>query len=352
LNILYYGEPNIETGGGVSNVAYYLPHALRKKLNVTYLREIKANRDFLETYFNIFNQFVKKEFDIIHYNTNPTWINGSSLLQRFAKLRQTPTVLTIHGIPHLETRAEQWRSVSFFKWMSILSYCNLADRIIVNSEYMRNNVVVCYGLSRDKVVVIPNGVNLKMFTESNNNMKLDGDPSILYIGHLSRLKGVDILIHSVAQLRNELTNIKLHLVGRGNVRGLELLARNEGIEENVVFHNWAKQSLTPSYYKGADICVFPSRQEGFGIVILEAMASGTPVIASDIPSFRELISNGVDGQLFKLEDPQDLSKKIIALFKDPALRKKLARNASEKVKMYDWEKIAEKYISLYMLLRK
>jgi glycosyltransferase involved in cell wall biosynthesis len=351
LNILYYGEPNIETGGGVSNVAYYLPHALSKKSKVTYFREIKANRDFIEIYFNIFNQFVKKEFDIIHFNTNPAWINGSSMLLRFAKLRNTRTVLNIHGIPHLEQRAEQWRPVSFFDWMRILSYCKLADRIVVNSEYMRNNVVVWYRINRDKVVVIPNGVNLKMFTESGSSLKLDGVPSILYIGHLSRLKGVDILISAIAQLRTKFPNIKLHLVGRGNTRGLALLAKNEGIEKNVIFHSWTKQSLTPSYYKGADICVFPSRQEGFGIVILEAMASGIPIIASDIPSFRELISNGVDGRLFKSEDSKALSKEITSLYEDPLLRKELSNNASEKVKMYSWEKVAEKYISLYKLLR-
>ena len=129
-----------------------------------------------------------------------SWINGSSMLLRFAKLRQTRTVLNIHGIPQLERKAEQWNeSVSFSDWMSTLSYCNLADRIVVNSEYMRNNVVDWYRLNRDKVVVIPNGVDLKMFAGSNDRILLEGDPSILYVGHFARLKGVDILIQSNSQ---------------------------------------------------------------------------------------------------------------------------------------------------------
>ena len=84
--------------------------------------------------------------------------------------------------------------VSFIDWMITLKYCAWADRIVVNSEFMRNNVVFWYRMNPDKVVVIPNGVNLKMFTESNGKMLLEGDPSILYVGHLSGLKGIDILI--------------------------------------------------------------------------------------------------------------------------------------------------------------
>lgn len=351
MNILYYGEPNIARGGGVSNVAYYLPQALRKKVNVTYLSGIKSNKDYPEIYFNVLRQFVKKGFDIIHFNTNPTFINGSSMLLRFARLRQTRTVLNIHGIPQLEERVAQWHvPVSFIDWTRRLSYYKLADRIVVNSEFMRDNVIVWYGLNRDKVVVIPNGVDLKMFTDSNDRIMLEGDPSVLYIGHFSRLKGVDILIQAIAKLRSELPNIKLHLVGKGNDRYLALLAKKEGIEKHVIFHSWVKQSMAPSYYKSADICVFPSRHEGFGIVILEAMASGIPVIASDIPSFREIISNGIDGRLFKPEDAAALSKEVIALYQDPQLRKELSHNAFEKVTRYSWEKIAEKYISLYKYL--
>jgi glycosyltransferase involved in cell wall biosynthesis len=349
---LYYGEPNITQGGGVSKVAYYLPKALRKKINVTYLRGISSNKDFLKTYVNVFGQFVKKEFDIVHFNANPAWTNGSSMLLRFANLRQTHTVLNIHGIPQLERRAEQWGAVSIFDWMPTLKYCNLADRIVVNSEFMRNNVVVLYRVNRDKVVVIPNGVDLKIFNRDNDRIQLEGDPSVLYIGHLSRLKGVDILIQAIAKARSELPNIKLHIVGTGNERCFALLAKMKGIEKYVIFHGWAKQSIAARYYKSADICVFPSRLEGFGIVILEAMASGIPVIASDIPSFREIISDGIDGKLFKAEDTDALSKAVIALHQDTHLRKELSYNALEKATKYSWENIADKYISLYKCLIK
>jgi len=348
LNVLYYGESNISHGGGVNNVAYYLPQALSKKVNVTRLTTIKSNKDFPEVYINVFSQFIKKDFNIIHFNTNPTWINGSSILLRFARFRQACTVLNIHGIPQLERRAEQrYDAIPFNYWMNTLSYCNLADRIVVNSEFMRDSVVTWYGLDRKKVVVIPNGVDLKMYTENNNKIRLEGDPSIVYIGHLSRLKGIDILIQAIAELTNEFPGIKLHLIGNGNDQFYMRLAKEKGVENNVIFHGWLKHSLTPDYYKSSDICIFPSRHEGFGIVVLEAMASGIPVIASDIPSFREIISNGINGLLFKSEDANALAMQLTTLYKDSYLKGVLTQNALEKVTSYSWEKVAEKYISMY-----
>jgi glycosyltransferase involved in cell wall biosynthesis len=151
----------------------------------------------------------------------------------------------------------------------------------------------------------------------------------------------------MAKLKSELPNIKLHLVGRGNYKYFALLAKKEGVEEQVIFHSWVTQSMAASYYKSADICVFPSRHEGFGIVILEAMASGTPVIASDIPSFREILSDGIDGRLFKHEDVDSLVEAVIDLYNNPKLRTLLSHNATQKVTQYSWDKIAEKYISLY-----
>jgi glycosyltransferase involved in cell wall biosynthesis len=354
LNILYYyGVPEV-AGGGVGNVAHYLPLALRKKVNVTCLRGIKSTKGFPEDYLDIFTKFVKMDFDIIHFNTNPAWKNGSSILMRFAKLRHTNTVLNIHGIPQLAWKAEQRRvsdSASFSFWFPTLIYCKFVDQIVVNSEYMRNNVVFWYKVNRDKVAVIPNGVDVQMFVDNNERMMLEGDPSILYVGQLSKLKGLDILIQAIAKLRSEFPNIKLHIVGGGSGSYFVAQAKKEGIEKNLIFHGLTLHSILPTYYKSADICIFPSRHEGFGIVILEAMASGIPVIASDIPSFRETISDGIDGELFKAGDADALSNKISALIQNPYLRKELSRKAFEKAKSYSWENVADKYVSLYKSLR-
>jgi glycosyltransferase involved in cell wall biosynthesis len=229
----------------------------------------------------------------------------------------------------------------------IIYSCKIVDRIVVNSEYMRSRVAAWYGINLTKIVVIPNGVDLSRF-RGCNKLTLDGDPAILYLGGLTTRKGVDILFQAVAALRSELPDMKLHLVGgAGRMSYFQHLAENEGICRYVVFHGRVPDVMVPLYYKSADFCVFPSRHEPFGIVVLEAMASGIPIIASNIGGFGEIISNDQDGLLFKPGDAAALSKAILVLNKDLDLRRKLSQTASRTVERYSWEVVAEEYVSLY-----
>jgi phosphatidylinositol alpha-mannosyltransferase len=170
------------------------------------------------------------------------------------------------------------------------------------------------------------------------------------LGALSKEKGLDILIEAIAKLRLELPRMKLHLVGSTHLQPgneFRLQAKKEGVESHVVFYDWASQSMVPRFLKSADICVFPSRREGFSLAILEAMAAGVPIIASDIGGFREVLAGGKNGMLFKAGNADALSKSILSLHKDHDLGKKLANAALEAAKAYSWENVAERYISLY-----
>jgi glycosyltransferase involved in cell wall biosynthesis len=338
--------------GGVGNVAHYLPKALAKKANVAYFpqrRSIKNAYNLL----NIYRKFVLREFDVIQFNYVPTWINGSYMLIKFAKKLGTRTVLNIHGIIQLERKlARRHGAIPLMILPLALSSCSLADKVVVNTEYMRQQAATWYGIARDKMVVIPNGVDLREFSERSHTIALDGDPAILNVGWPSRLKGFDILAQAIAQLRSSLPNIKLHMVGGGGDMSYLPLLKEKGIEKYVVFHGMVEHSKLPRYYRSADICVIASRREGFPITLLEAMASGLPVIASNIGSLQEIISNGKDGVLFKSEDADDLSKAILALYRDEDLKEKISVNALKTATKYSWENIAEKYISLYKSLGK
>lgn len=368
LNVLYYAEPKPSSLGGVSNVARYLVRALPKEVNVTYFPRFAPKRAYLADLLRVYKGFLTNEFDVIHFNVAPTWINGAYMLLKLARLRGTPTILNLHGIMPIERefqRHERSRLRSlrhalgsglvlgeYFLW-SILDCCKDADRIVVNSENMRANAVDWYGIETDKIVVIPNGVDSDRFGKCDSRFLLDGDPAILYLGLLSRMKGIPILIEAVDRLRSALPNVRLHLVGDGYptyMRHLRSLLKSRGIVEYVIFHGLARGSSVPRYFKSADICVFPSKYEGFGITVLEAMASGIPVIASDIGSFREIVSDGKDGVLFKSGDAGALSRAILTLYKDSSLRKKLSQTALETVKKYSWEAVAAEYVSLYRTL--
>jgi glycosyltransferase involved in cell wall biosynthesis len=352
---LYYIEPKPVTGG-IGNVAYYLPKALAKKVKTSYFPRFVPRKSFLKNLLNVYRKFMMKEFDIVHFNVVPSWGNGSSMLLKFAKRRGAHTVLNIHGIIPLEVKLEPALGpIPSMKLFSTLTSCNLVDRIVVNSEYMRNKVVIWYNINWNKIVVIPHGVDLSIFHERYEKLELDGDPAILYVGNIGKLKGVDVLIQAVAKLRPELPNVKLHLVGYAQVKysqllDFQLLAKKEGIQKHVVFHGWVAHSMIPRFYNSADFCVFPSRHESFGLGILEAMASGTPIIASNMGFFREILSNGKNGILFKSGDVDALSKAILILHQDLGLRKKISHNASRTIMEYRWENIAERYVSLYRRL--
>jgi len=356
LNILYYLEPKIYPYfGGVSNVAYYLGKALAKKVNLTYFPRFMPKKSYVNNFFNVQKRFVTKEFDLVHFNVVPNWINGSFVLLKIAKMRGTPTVLNIHGLIQIEHKFSGYSSdsIPYMALLNTFCSCKDVDKIVVNSEYMHTRVATLYGIRRDKIVVIPNGIDLDLFDGCDHKLMLDGDPVILFIGLFSKIKGVDVLIKAIAKLRSKLPDMKLHLVGTGtpsDISDFQALAKRKGIEKFLVFHDWAPISMVPRYYKSADICVFPSRHEGFGISVLEAMASGVPLIASNIESFRKILSNGKNGILFKSGNADALSKGILALYQDLSLRKKISQAALETVGKYSWENIAERYLSLYKCL--
>jgi glycosyltransferase involved in cell wall biosynthesis len=334
--------------GGVSNVAYHLPRALAKKVDLTYFPAFKLKKGYIADLLNVYKKFFMKEFDVLHFNVVPTWINGGYILLKFARERNSSTVLNIHGIIPLEHKLEPelgpipHRALSY----ALRTY-KLVDRVIVNSRYMYNAVIKWYGVDSRKIVVIPHGVDFKRFSECKIKLALDGDPVVLYVGKLSKRKGIDILFQAIAKLRLELPGIKLHLVGSGYLNYFQLLAKKLGIGKLAVFHGYVDDLMLPAYYKSADFCVFPSKYESFGIVFLEAMASGIPVIATPVGVAPEIIHHSENGILVEPNNPDMLASAILWLSHDRHLRIKLSQNALKTAARYSWDNIADQYIALY-----
>ncbi|MGA3059741.1 MAG: glycosyltransferase family 4 protein [Candidatus Bathyarchaeia archaeon] len=345
MNILYYIEPK-RGEGGVSNVASYLPKALSRKANVTYFPRIVSKKGILNI-FNVYWKYVLGKFDVIHFNVPPTWINGSYIMLKSARRCGIPTVLNIHGLVQLEHAFDpKVRPISYLQLLNYSNSSNLVDRIVVNSEYMKKRVAVSYRLNRDKIVVIPNGIDLREFKKNNAKIELDGDPAILSVGLVSFVKGFDILIRSTAMLKHKLPKMKVHFVGQAAKQYINL-AKASGLEDSIVFHGEVEHSMINRYYASADILVIASRTEGFSLALIEAMASGLPVVASNIGSLSEIISNGTNGILFQNENSVNLSNAIFELHQNPILRRHFSDNGLKTSKKYDWKNIAEKYISLY-----
>jgi len=154
---------------------------------------------------------------------------------------------------------------------------------------------------------------------------------------------VDVLIEAIAQIRGEIPNIKLNIIGTGpELQNLQMIVREFRLDNNVKFLGFIpshKEVLT--VIKRSHVFCLPSVVEGFGIVVVEAMACSTPYVCSDIPPLREVTNSGIGGLLFRKGDAEDLAQKILSLLRNEDLYNKSLKQGPELAKKYDWEKIAQ-----------
>lgn len=194
-------------------------------------------------------------------------------------------------------------------------------------------------------IIIPNTIKTE---EYQNN----GDQNyILNASKLLKHKRVDILVKAFSNLIKEKKDLsaKLIIIGEGPYKKhLNDLVKFEGLKERVVFLPFQPVSVYRAYLSKCSIFVLPSEIEAFGVVIIEAMASGKPVIASDIPGPQDIITHGYNGFLFEKGNVDELKKYLEILLEDKELRKKVGENARKRVEeKYTIEKVAGKYIKLF-----
>jgi D-inositol-3-phosphate glycosyltransferase len=209
------------------------------------------------------------------------------------------------------------------------------------------------------VKVIPLGVDLDRFrplgqADAREKLGLKDERIVLFVGRLEPLKGVDILINAASLLESDVDCSVLIVGGdegsREQVRRLRGLARERGIEERVAFVGAVDHDLLPLYYNAADICVVPSHYESFGLVAVEAMASGLPVIASRVGGLTGTVKDGETGYLIPWLCPEPFAERIELLLENEPLRRNLGESAREAVGRYRWENVAAAVLDVYHTL--
>lgn len=190
---------------------------------------------------------------------------------------------------------------SFYRYANRFS-CRRATRVIAVSENMRRWAEYC-GCSPKRVVVIPNAVPADF--EDAHDILHPGvsRPYILYVGRLSPEKGVDILLQAFAYVAREDKEVHLHVVGGGDLQGMTGRARLLGIDGRVTFQGNLPQSVLPGWYRDAMLVVLPSRADAQPLVLLEAMASGCPVVATRVGGIPEIVHDGESGLLVEPDSP-------------------------------------------------
>ena len=371
--------------GGISKVVYDLSHKMVKEGNevtvVTYKEgdnvKYYENDKGVEVYrvdnymirpnnfidwimqlnFNMItkaNEIINKngKFDVIHAHDWLVAYSAKSIKESY----NIPLISTIHATEsgrnsgiHDETQ----RYINDSEWM--LTY--ESSEVIVNSNYMKNEVQRLFGLPYDKINVIPNGVNLQLFSNVNvdydfrRQYAMDNEKIILYVGRLVYEKGIQNLIAAMPKILDRYHDSKLIICGRGGmIDDLREQVKYLGIDNKVYFAGYCDSKKMQKMYKCADVAVFPSTYEPFGIVAIESMLSGTPTIVSDVGGLNEIVEHGVTGMKSYAGNANSIADSVLSLLFDPKLCANISQNAIKKVKEnYNWAKITDNTYYVYQL---
>jgi len=208
---------------------------------------------------------------------------------------------------------------------------------------------------KQEIGVIYNGIDVNQFGKLGSCKIESLDEKFIITTGASRItarKGIKYLIEAIKILSPKYSNIFLKAMGDGDEKeNLKKLAKELGLEKNVEFIGRIPRENTSPYYQEASIFVLPSFNEGMSNAMLEALASGLPLIATDTGGTKELLENGKNGFIVKMKDSQDLADKIEILIKDENLRKRMAEESRKKSKEMSWEKVAKEYFNLYNKLK-
>ncbi len=226
-------------------------------------------------------------------------------------------------------------------------------RTIATTEKEKEELILHYGASPARISVIPCGVNLELFQPVDKEMAkqelgFGDDKIILFVGRVEPLKGIEQLLKAMPYLQNS-QGTKLVLIGgdensQYEMARLQGLSRDLHIEDSVTFLGSIKQERLPYFYSAADVCVIPSYYESFGLVTLESLACGTPVVATDVGDFKSIIRQGETGYVVMDNAPHHLAEKIDLLLSKSGSDIKSALLIRESVTEFSWSNIAQQII--------
>lgn len=368
--------------GGLSTHVYFLAKSLKKLGHEVHV--ITCNEEGAETYEEDFGVFVHRvspylldtedftkwvmhlnfamveeavklinksgKFDIIHSHD---WLSlySSKLLKWTYNI---PLICTIHATEHGRNsgiRTDMQKYISSAEWLLTFE----SWKVIACSQYMKEEIKNIFTLPEDKIEVIPNGIDMDSFNlqfdkeEFRKKYALDDEKIIFCIGRHVYEKGVQLLIEAAPDIINNCENTKFIIAGKGEMtEGLKERVRGLGLEKKILFVGYMENEEKIKMYKVADAAVVPSLYEPFGIVALEAMAAGCPVVISDVGGLKELVEHKVNGLKAVAGSRDSLRDNLLMILKDEELHKAVGENCNEFISnKYNWDNIALETSKLY-----
>jgi D-inositol-3-phosphate glycosyltransferase len=334
--------------------------------------EIPLSKETLAEYIPEFIQGIRNfahskqlEYDLIHSHY---WLSGLAGLE-LRKIWQIPMVQMFHTLAVMKNRVARGEeeSASNLRLKAEQDLMQKSDRIVAATQAELAQLQWLHRADTKLIRVIPPGVDTAHFYPIPKDEALEfiGTPArycmLLYVGRVEPLKGIDTLFEAMALLKKEgfldINPLCLAIIGgdpqasreemTSEMERLQKLQESLGIGDLITFLGRRDQDTLQYYYSAAEIVVVPSHYESFGMVALEAMACGTPVIASETGGLAFLVKHGETGFHVPAADPHALAKQIEELMMDEVLRARLGKQAALYAKEFSWSIIVEQILELY-----
>jgi len=338
----------------------------RDDFNIVYISPIKKSGLKLFS-FNIFlkkkiiDMYKNKDIDILHHTNDYYFLFVSK------KDVDLPIIATVHH-PYAEERRIikdnsntynylrylMRRPIYFHERMEKIT-CKKADNIIAASNYTAQSIIKEYNIPSDKVRVIPNAVSIEKFNPKIDGFKirekwnLSKDKIVLFVGRLDLNKGIKYLIEAFSKIIIDIPNARLMIVGDGPLKNdIKKIVSMHNMEKYIIFAGNVESKDLPKFYAASDIVVLPSLMEGFGIVLLEAMATGKPCIATKAGGTKDVILNGKTGFLVPPADSYALYHAMRTILINDDIAKKFGNAGLERVKKnFTWNKVVKQTLNTY-----
>jgi glycosyltransferase involved in cell wall biosynthesis len=295
----------------------------------------------------LFFALLKENFDIIHTHFPTPWSAGISMIISF--LKKKPLILTYHNDAVTAGKLSVLTEIYNRVFLPLLLKRSLKI-LITQPEYInRSKYLYKY---KNKIEVIPCGIDSNIYFQKNIN-KIPNQ--IFFLSILDKhhtYKGLDCLIKAIKIVKTKIPDIKLIVGGSGElVEEYKTLTKGLGLENNVEFRGFIESNKLVDLYNQSELFVLPSTgiQEGFGIVLLEALACGTPVIATNIVGIAKEIKDNKCGIIIPCNDAKKLAQAIIRIIKNINLQKKMIIKGKSLIQdKYDWNKIVKMVENIYL----
>lgn len=326
---------------------------------------------FLPTFTQGILRFAQEKgihYDLIHSHY---WMSGMAAID-LKETWRVPMIHMFHTLGKMKNRIARspQELEGAYRMDGENAVLKQADRIVAATLAEEMQLEFLYHSDIKKIVVIPPGVDTSHFypicpEEAKAAIGVPGsDRLLLFVGRIEPLKGVDTLIRALAHLRQmgilERFPHDLAIIGgdpnaspddmNAEMLRLQVLCRELGISDLVLFLGKRSQASLPYYYSASEVLIMPSHYESFGMVALEAMACGTPVVASQVGGLAFLVQDGMTGYVVPDGDPILLADRLNRLIQQPDLRKAMGERATAYAQSYAWDKITSQIIGVYRTL--